>query len=253
MPRVFDFGRNGPLPTHPALLDWLAVDLMEHGWSMKHTHRLLVTSNAYRMAATPDGANLAADRDNKYYWRMNSRRMEAEVVRDCLFYVAGKLDLTMYGPDIDHDQGLRLPRRSLYFRHAQEKQMEFLKIFDCASVTECYQRNESVLPQQALALANSDLAVKHSRLIARSLSGKVGPAPEAFIKAAFEQVLSRPPSREETAECAAFLKQQEQLYAEAKEKPAASDENSPAAEAALRARENLVHVLLNHHDFVTIR
>jgi hypothetical protein len=184
---------------------------------------------------------------------MPSRRMEAEVVRDCLFYVAGKLDLTMYGPDIDHAQGLTLPRRSLYFRHAQEKQMEFLKLFDCASPTECYQRGESVLPQQALALANSELTVKHSRLISRSLAARVGPDAEAFIKSAFAQVLSRPASTEELLECAAFLQEQTQRYAETKDRPAAVDENGPAAEPGLRARENLVHVLLNHHDFVTIR
>src|SRR5207248_2350486 len=144
-------------PSHPALLDWLAAEFMEHGWSMKHVHRLIVTSSAYRMASTPDDANLARDRDNVYLWRMPSRRLEGEAVRDCVFYVAGKLDATMGGPDIPHAQGLTTPRRSLYFQHAQEKQMEFLKLFDAAAVTECYQRKESVQPQQALALANSAL------------------------------------------------------------------------------------------------
>ena len=93
------------------------------------------------------------------------RRAEAEVVRDSLFAVAGELDLTMGGPDIDHQLGLSVPRRSLYFRHAAEKQMEFLKIFDVAGVTECYQRRESILPQQALALNNSAL---HAEALARS-------------------------------------------------------------------------------------
>src|SRR5262249_34612490 len=113
VPSVYDFGRNGKPPSHPALLDWLAAEFMERGWSMKAMHRLLVTSSAYRLASTPDDANLALDRDNKYLWRMNSRRMEAEVVRDCVFYVAGRLDSTRGGPDLDLKDGLTLPRRSL--------------------------------------------------------------------------------------------------------------------------------------------
>src|SRR5205814_6776470 len=102
---VFDFGRNGRPPSHPALLDWLAAEFIERNWSMKALHRLIVTSSAYRVASTPDTAALAVDRDNKYLWRMAPRRVEAEVVRDSLFYVAGRLDLTRGGPDINHVDG----------------------------------------------------------------------------------------------------------------------------------------------------
>ena len=171
VPTVFDFGRNGRAPSHPAMLDWLAVEFMENGWSMKKLHRTIVTSNTYRQASSidPKGAdagNLASDRDNRYLWRMAPRQAEAEVVRDALFYVAGKLDLTMGGPDIDYPLGLTVPRRSLYFRSAAEKQMEFLQIFDGPSVVECYERKHSIAPQQALALANS--GAEHQ---ARSHSG----------------------------------------------------------------------------------
>src|SRR5262249_37518236 len=138
VPSVFDFGKNGRPASHPALLDWLAAEFMERGWSFKAMHRLMVTSSTYRMASTPDDADLALDPDNVYLWRMPSRRVEAEVVRDCVFYVAGRLDLTMGGPDVDHSLGLTVPRRSLYFQHAAEKQMEFLMLFDAPSVTECY-------------------------------------------------------------------------------------------------------------------
>jgi hypothetical protein len=222
---------------------------------MKDMHRLIVTSSAYRMDSTPDEANATVDRDNVYLWRMAPRRIEAEVVRDCVYHVAGKLDLTMGGPDIDFNLGLTVPRRSLYFRHAAEKQMEFLKLFDAASVTECYQRKDSVLPQQALALANSDLTRQHGRLLTRSLAAKVGVDAEKFIPAAFEQVLSRPPTSEEKAECAAFLRMQEDRYAAAKPAatPADAEGKQPSGDPKTRARENLVHVLLNHHDFVTIR
>src|SRR5262249_24391423 len=202
-PSVFDFGKNGQKPTHPALLSWLADEFMARGWSMKAMHRLIVTSNAYRMASTPDEANATIDRDNKYLWRMNSRRLEAEVVRDAVFYVAGNRDLTRGGPDLDHHQGLTIPRRSLYFRTASEKQMEFLKIFDCAAVTECYQPKESVQPQQALALANSAVTRTHARLIAEKLSNEASADPASFVTAVYEQILSRSPSVAEAQECAA--------------------------------------------------
>lgn len=254
VPSVFDFGRNGRPPSHPALLDWLAAEFMESGWRMKAMHRLLVTSATYRMASTPDDANLSKDGDNRFLWRMPSRRLEAEAVRDCVFFVAGQLDATMGGSDIDQNLGLTLPRRSLYFRHAQEKQMEFLKIFDCASVTECYQRKESVLPQQALALANSELALRHARLLARELAaGHAGSA--AFTVAAFERVLSRPPTPQELAECTAFLAQQALHHGAAKgTAPSGPTAGAvPVADPSQRARENLVHVLFNHNDFVTVR
>jgi hypothetical protein len=254
VPTVFDFGRNGQPPSHPALLDWLAAEFMERGWSMKALHRLIVTSSTYRQASTPDDANLGLDRDNQYLWRMNSRRVEAEVVRDCVFYVAGRLDLTTGGPDLDHNQGLTVPRRSVYFRCAPEKQMEFLKIFDGPSVNECYQRKESVAPQQALALFNSELALRHARLLARNLAAKAGA--EAFTTAAFEAVLSRPPTEAERAECVTFLKERTRRYTEdGPAAPAAADPDgrSPSPDPALRAREALVHVLLNHNDFVTVR
>ncbi|MEX0704292.1 MAG: DUF1549 and DUF1553 domain-containing protein [Planctomycetales bacterium] len=253
VPRIFDFGGNAAPPTHPALLDWLGAEFVEQGWSIKAVHRLIVTSATYRQASTTDPENAAIDRDNVYYWRMPSKRMEAEVVRDSVLHLAGRLDLAMGGPDIDHRQGLIVPRRSLYFRHAQEKQMEFLKLFDAASVIECYQRNSSVIPQQALALSNSDFAIKQSRLLARALDEHIGSESPAFVAAAFEQVLARPPTEEEAAVCLAFLAEQSQLYRPPAKPTAAVDEKLPASDPQLRARENLVRILFNHHDFVTIR
>src|SRR5207253_10118974 len=132
------------------------------------------------------------------------RRVEAEGVHDAVFDVAGKLDQTFGGPEIDFPLRLTVPRRGIYFRHAAEKQMEFLAIFDGPSVTECYERKQGIMPQQALALFNSELVRKHSRLLARTLVTKVGQDPAAFTKAAFEAVLTRTPTAEEVAECTAF-------------------------------------------------
>jgi len=216
----------------------------------------MVTSATYRMASTTDPANVALDRDNPFYWRMASRRMEAEVVRDSLFHLSGSLDLTMGGPDIDYTKGLVVPRRSLYFRHAAEKQMGFLLLFDGASVTECYERTESVVPQQALALANSTLVLEKSRLLAARLS-KEAPAAGDFVASAFERILSRPPTEAERKECLGFLgAQKELLSGGAKLAPfggGAAVKVEPSPDPAQRAREDLVQVLFNHNDFVMIR
>jgi hypothetical protein len=255
VPSVFDFGRNGMPPTHPALLDWLAAELMERNWKMKEMHRLIVTSAAYRQASTPDDANLAIDPDNRYYWRFAPRRLEAEAIRDSVLYVAGQLDLKMGGVELDHLQGLTIPRRSVYFRHAQEKQMEFLKIFDVATVTECYRRKESITPQHALALANSELTLRSSRIIAAMLTKRPANDNRTFTVAAFERMLSRKPTEDELKECTAFLEKQTKRYQLLGLKPAAPSANGqkPSTDPAQRARENLVHVLFNHHEFVTMR
>jgi hypothetical protein len=234
---------------------------------MKALHRLMVTSSTYRMASTNDPADARRDPDNRYLWRMNPRRMDAEVVRDNVLCVADSLDRTRGGPDIDQNLGMTVPRRSLYFRHAAEKEMEFLALFNQASVTECYRRKETVAPQQALALANSDLAVKQARRLARELSkadASSGTAAHAtldaaFVSAAFEGVLCRPPTKAELAECLKFLAAQAERVATAlptattRAQRPSSDLEKPAGDPALRAREDLVLVLLNHNDFVTIR
>jgi len=255
VPTEFDFGRNGQPPTHPALLDWLAAEFMERGWRLKALHRLMVTSAAYRMDSAGDEANQARDPDNRFLWRRNVRRMEAEVVRDSVLYVAGNLDLTAGGPDIDHALGQTSRRRSLYFRHAAEKQMEFLALFDAANVNECYRRTESIVPQQALALSNSALALGQARLLGRRLAQEAD-TPAAFIRAGFETVLSRPPTRQEEETCARFLADQAALLADPRRLTASEGPANPvppSADPTLRAREDLIHVLLNHHDFVTIR
>ena len=241
-----DFGRNGRPPSHPQLLDWLAAEFMAQGWSMKAVHRLLVTSRAYRRASTPDEADATIDPDNVYFWRMNSRRLEAEVVRDNLLYVAGELDPALGGPDIDHKLGLSSKRRSLYLRSAAEKEVEFLKIFDGPSVTECYLRKASVVPQQALALANSELTLREARALAQSLSEKAGPDGEQFITQAFWQVLARGPKSEELRLCGDFLV--ERSLPKSNNRSVTSTANN-----AQRARESLVLVLFNHNDFVTAR
>jgi hypothetical protein len=215
VPSVYDFGLNGKRPSHPELLDWLAVELVDRKWSMKAIHRLLVTSNTYRMASStaPKEPNLAVDADNVYLWRMNSRRMSAENVRDSVLAVSGRLDPTLGGPELDEAAGQTSFRRSLYFRHTPEDEMVFLKVFDAANPNECYRRNESVVPQQALALANSELGWMQSRAVAQRISDNVGArgGVARFVDAAFETVLGRPPSAAERDESTRFLREQATL------------------------------------------
>jgi hypothetical protein len=177
-------------------------------------------------------------------------------------FVSGALDLTMGGPEIDQIKGLSVPRRSVYFRSAPEKQMLFLQLFDMAAPTECYERRESVVPQQALALVNSELTVREARRLARRLLGEAsGKSPgdvATYISAAFEQLLSRTPTADELQTCLDFVTQQVGRYSDSANTfgattSDAADLSKPSADPATRARENLVHVLLNHHEFVSIR
>jgi hypothetical protein len=265
VPSVANFGLNGERPSHPEMLDWLAAELMDHGWSMKHVHRLIVLSNTYRQTSIPAASSSRdadADPDNRFLWHMNSRRMESEVVRDSVLSVAGQLDLTQSGPEIPEADGQTTHRRSLYFRSTPNEKMQFLELFDQANPNECYRRQESVMPQQALALGNSALLLNQSRLLAKSVSDEVGLADEsprvaAFIHAAFEHVLSRPPRAEEVAVCERFLRTNTDLHLSGS-KTAFSAASGPNVTAAAsdphqRARENLIHVLFSHNDFVTIR
>ncbi|HUQ91573.1 MAG TPA: DUF1553 domain-containing protein [Bryobacteraceae bacterium] len=246
VPSVIDFGKNGKTPTHPALLDWLAVELMDSGWSMKKLHRLLVTSRAYRMESglpAPEDARLKIDGGNTFLWRMNPRRLEAEAIRDSVLHVSGTLDTTMGGPELHEEKDQDTPRRSLYFHLTPDAQLLFLKVFDGADPTACYMRTESIMPQQALALANSKLSLDHAKLLAGRLGG-VSTSPAEFVRAAFLTVLGRPASAVEEQKSLAYMERRAALS-----KEAATVGEAPE----LRARQSLVHTLFNRDEFVSIR
>ena len=229
VPNGDDFGLRSPAPLHQDILDTLTVDFMANGWSMKHLHRAMVLSELYRRSssnANADVATLAADPDNANYWRMNPRRMESQLVRDSLLQLAGKLDLTLGGPSLDPASSETSPRRSLYFVQNADTEHRFLAVFDNSNVLECYRRNESVVPQQALALTNSKL----SRECADALAARLEKLDQrAFIDQAFLTILNRLPTeveRSASLEGFAALKQQRSLFLQA---------------------------LLSHNDFVTLR
>jgi hypothetical protein len=226
---VSDFGLRAPEPLHLDLLNWLAAEFMASDWSMKHLHRLIVSSSAYRRSSSRLGADPATqkrDPDNAYYWRANPRRMESQLVRDNLLHLAGTLDRTLGGPAIKADAGGN--RRSLYYRHGRDDVQKFLSMFDDADFLQCYRRSESVVPQQALALSNSEVALTSAEKIAALI--KTADDSE-LITAAFETILNRRPEVSETKACLAFLK-----------KIGGPDQDV-----------RLVHALLNHNDFLVIR
>lgn len=239
---VFDFGRNGAEPTHPALLDWLASELLDSGWSMKRLHRLIVTSAVYKRDSSRTGseAATAADPDNQLLWRRLPQRLESQVVRDCVLATAGRLDTRLGGPSVPAAKQADSLRRSLYFWHSDISRNLFLTTFDDAGVKECYRREQSIVPQQALALSNSELVHDAATAIAESLSTESALVAEsdAFLEAAFLRILLRAPSPVEADHC------RQAINAWRTTEPNVNP-------ATLRAR--IVWALLNHTDFVTLR
>lgn len=229
VPDVSDFGLRAPKPVQQDILDTLAAGFMENGWSLKWLIKQIILSDLYRRSSSNAGADahtLAADPDNTFLWRMNPRRLESQSVRDALLALSGQLDLTIGGPSLDPAKAENLPRRSLYFVQTPDTEHRFLGAFDNANVLECYRRNESVVPQQALALTNSQL----SRATADALAKKLPEAmPSDFILRAFQTILNRLPTAKEQQVCIeafATLKKNRPLFLQA---------------------------LLNHNDFVTLR
>jgi len=145
----------------------------------------------------------------------------------------------MGGQELEVDQETKSNRRSMYFSVHPEAggHLQFLGVFDPPDPCECYRRGESIVPQQALALTNSELLVKNSRAVAGQFESL---GEENFLTAVFETILTRPPTTEERAACTEFLRKQEQVY----------PKDIPAQQ---RARESLVRVLFNHDEFVTVR
>ncbi|MGV3661875.1 MAG: DUF1553 domain-containing protein [Prosthecobacter sp.] len=226
---VGDFGRRAAPPLHQDILDTLTVDFMRNGWSIKRLHRTMVLSDLYGRSssnAEADPATLAADPDNLFLWRMNPRRMESQLVRDSLLHLSGRLDRTLGGPSLDPAKAETSLRRSLYFIQNADVEHRFLAVFDNSNVLECYRRNESVVPQQALALTNSRL----SRDCADALAAKLGQLKKgAFVEQSFLAILGRPPTAEERQAGVEGFK-------------------------ALGGNRSLfLQALINHNDFVTLR
>ena len=252
-PGMFDFGRKAATPTHPELLDWLAAEMVQHRWSMKHLHRVIVNSQTYRMASSAAGAegSISKDPDNLEYWRRSPIRLESGVIRDAILALSGSLDCALGGPPVEPAAQENSPRRSVYFYHSNNSRNLFLTMFDEAPVKECYRREQSVVPQQAMAMTNSWLVEESARRIAKMVSERCPEAAgdEGFVRAAYEYVLGVPPQVRELDACIdALLRLQNAVF-----EPYSQADRLSRHDAQRDARAQLVWALLNHNDFVMLR
>ena len=214
-----NFGLMGMEPSHPELLDHLAVALMDDGWSVKKLIRRIVLSRGYQLAAVHDPANFAVDPDNRLRWRMNQRRLDAEAIRDAMLAVAGRLDLepTPGSPVArirENRQGMiqmlaraREPAadcRSVYLPIIRDQVPESLAVFDFPDASLVSgRRDDSNVPAQALFLLNDDEVVT----LAGAFAGRVADLPGSIadrLAAAFELALGRGPNAAEQAAIASF-------------------------------------------------
>lgn len=209
-----DFGYGGSRPSHPELLDWLAGKLIEEKWSLKAIHRLIVTSETYRQSSRIDLAAASIDSDNRFLWRMNARRLEAEVIRDSVLAVTGKLNVDMFGPsyrDFDYEEAYApiytymtadspdLWRRSVYRFIVRTTPPQFMTALDCpdpANLTP--KRNITTTPLQSLAMFNNDFMLRQSRYFAERVAAESQNVDEQ-IDLAFQLAFNRDSTADEKA------------------------------------------------------
>lgn len=210
-----DFGLQGTPPTHPELLDWLAAELMDHGWSLRHLHRLILSSSTYRMSSAPRAEALAIDPENRLFWRFDMRRLRAEEVRDSILAVNGSLNLSkMYGPSIypfiekevlagqsqpGRGWGQSSPedvnRRSIYIHIKRSLAVPLLANFDVAEAdVTCPVRFATTQPTQALTMLNSAFLQEQSAKFARSLQEAAAGNPTGQLALGLRRVLQREPT-----------------------------------------------------------
>ncbi len=207
-----DFGEMGGVPSHPELLDWLARDFLEHGWSIKRVHRQIALSAAYRQSSRPRADGLAVDAESRLLWRFPPRRLEAEAIRDSILLVSGKLNLKMGGPGFDFFNqrgGLSdyIPketfdetgwRRMIYAHKIRMQSVDIFGAFDCPDAGQMKpKRSRSITPIQSLSLLNSPFINRQAHFFAERVQKEVGKEPAAFVVRAYQLAFSRSPSERE--------------------------------------------------------
>jgi hypothetical protein len=248
-----DFGKNGTPPTHPELLDWLATQLTEEGWSLKALHRLMLTSSTYRQASQKvDPKAEQVDPDNRLLWRFNQQRLEGEAVRDSVLAVSGRLNPESGGPPVfpplpkgldeaqkvqgintwETSPGPEARRRSVYVFQRRSLNLPLLETLDAAVPNaSCERRRASVTALQALSLYDGDFVNTEAGYFAERVRQESGPGPSQQIGRAFGLALGRAPTGAEAQQAETFFR----------------SAGSPA-EALL----GLCRVLLNSNEFLYI-
>ncbi|MGV3532433.1 MAG: PSD1 and planctomycete cytochrome C domain-containing protein [Chthoniobacteraceae bacterium] len=216
-----DFGINGAKPSHPELLDWLASELVEHGWSLKHLHRAILNSATYRQSSDASEAGLRVDASTRLLWRFPPRRLEAEPIRDAILSVSGKLDLTAGGPGFStfkaNDNYVRVYepltdfgpaqfRRMIYMTKVRMQQDSTFGAFDCPDGGQIApRRTRSTTPLQALNLLNSSFLLQQAGFFAERLAAEAEGDQRRQIQRAFQLAFSRDAAPEEATAAQALI------------------------------------------------
>jgi hypothetical protein len=266
VPTPGSFGKMGMPPSHPELLDWLATEFVRQGWSIKQMHRLIMTSETYKMASTfYQASDSEKDPTNVYLWCFPLRRLEAEAIRDVILQTSGKLNLQAGGepffPAIPQSvrEGYRQGRwvmnkeepstwrRSVYAYWKRGLKYPMFEVLDQPDLNvTCEKRNVTTVPTQALTLLNNEFVLLQARYFAERVKNDAGNDPSKQITYLYRAALSREPTRKELDSYLAFFQKQRQYHAD---RPSGSDAEGGASLAALT---DVAHVVLNANEFVYI-
>jgi len=265
---VDDFGVNGSKPSHPELLDHLAVRFMEQGWSVKRLIRDIVLSRTYRMSSDASAANLQRDPDNVFLWRMSPRATDVEVLRDSILSLSGQLNpyppeqpfLARFHPQKDDElfpfkpffstAAIVSDHRSVYLPIVRGTLPEMFTLFDFAATERpVAQRNESLVPAQSLFLMNNPWVIEQARhTAARVLADSKLTTDESRLRRLYALAYGRAPEAGELQRALAFLQQPEELIPDPKAK------TPPSAEARREARwTSLCHTIIASAEFRVMR
>ncbi len=217
---VDNFGSSGEAPSHPELLDYLALRFQANGWSIKQAIREITVSRTYRLSSSENPENFKKDPENKLLWRANVRRLEAEALRDAMLFASGELDVEpVKGSAVakagngNVGRGITIPKnslenvshRSVYLPIVRNLLPEFLRAFDFAEPSMIVgRRQETTVPSQALFLLNSPFVIEQASAMAEALLAEGKSAPETLVEKAYKRALSRHPSEEELSQAMEF-------------------------------------------------
>jgi hypothetical protein len=238
-----DFGNRGELPTHPDLLDWLAVELVRHDWQLKPIHKQIMLSGLYRRSGELEEEKVRLDELNRLFWRRQRRRLEAEVIRDSLLAVSGSLDERMFGAGtLDPEQS----RRSIYFTMKRSKLVPMMQVFDAPdALSGMGRRPSTTIAPQALLLMNNPVIRERARGFARRMTLPADDSPDdvpnELVQQAYLLALGRPPDAEELSASIGFIEHQAESYA--------ADGETGGRETALC---DLCHALMCLNEFVYV-
>ena len=258
-----NFGNAGTRPSHPQLLDWLARTLIEEKWSIKQMHRVMMNSNAYRQLSAIRPAAEEVDPENRLLWRMPLKRMEAEVIRDSILAVAGRLHDSPFGPpdpvDVRPD-GLVTSRespdgwrRSIYIRHRRKHMPTILETFDLPQmIPNCVERPDSTVASQALHLFNDTMIRSLADSFAERVAREAGKQPYKQIERSYQLAMGRMPSDAEREIGLAALEELTRLWRLRRQEPGTTDKTSKKTSPSQRALSTYCHTLLNSAGFLFI-